>query len=91
MTSEQRLVAWISTLLVLFAIYRLYRPYLSQILFDTPPGEQGITASIGSLVGNTVSGIANQAVKAGESQLSPLNLLKDFGSALSHGSTTFVP
>ena len=69
MTSEQRVIAWVSCLLVLFAIWRLYRPTLSKILFDTPPGSQGILQSIGSAFVNVPGELAGDAAKGGETAL----------------------
>jgi hypothetical protein len=66
MTSQQKLIAWLATLLVFLVIYRVYKPYLSTIIFDTPSNTPSLAVTTlktaGSLSGDAVKSIGGDLV-----------------------------
>ena len=48
MTDDQQLVGWLATFLFLMAVWLVYRPYLSAVLFDAPkdPKPGGVVGSL---------------------------------------------
>lgn len=68
MTSEQKIIAWMATLLIALAIWRVYKPYLSLIMFGTPSNTTTISSGLGNAFnysGGSLPGDALQTVTGG--------------------------